>query len=498
MIYGRYVQWGKPLETDKKEPITPETNEEPPSAAPSTPDQEIALGLHHNDGNLVVRFAENDLEAWADFIPPLGEGQPLKADSIAAILERLNITYGIDWELILKSSMDCNLDHRTIKNVRIARGDPPEEEVPAYFEIDPSFRKWPPLPDGDVPRIDWKELSPFIIVKKGQVLARQRPSKKGKEGKNIHGLPIPKTLRAVESAVAGLNTRVENGAIVAARDGRLLEKGKELNVEEVLEVKGSVDYATGNIVFPGDVIIDGLVADGFKIYSGGSIVSKQTLDATDVNAKKDLIVAGGLIGRGKASIKVGGTLRTKFIQNCKVACRGKISVGATIINSQIYTLDSLDLGDKGRIVGGEIYAVRGLKTGSIGKEKGNGTKIHCGVDFTAQQRLDRQNENLRLLSSKIAKLREFLQGLSPEAGDFKKATALLEELKKEQNTCSNTIVDLLNRLNADEQAVIEVFGEVVPGTLIEICHIAYFVDTTLKRVRFRLDKNQGKLVHQSL
>ncbi len=486
------------METEKNEPITPKTDKESPSTAPGTPTQEIALGLHHNDGNLVVRFTENDLEAWADFIPPVGDGQPLNPDYIAAILERLNITYGIDWDLILKSSMDCNLDHRPIKNVLIAHGDPPEEEIPAYFEIDPSFRKWPPLPDGDVPRIDWKELSPFIIVKKGQVLARQRASVKGKEGKNIHGLPIPKTVRAVESAVGGLNTRLENGAIVATRDGRLLEKGKELNVEEVLEVKGSVDYATGNIIFPGDVIIDGLVADGFKVYSGGSIVSKQTLDASDVNAKKDLLVAGGLIGRGQASIKVGGTLRTKFIQNCKVACRGKISVGATIINSQIYTLDSLDLGDKGKIVGGEIFAVRGLRTGSIGKEKGNGTKIHCGVDFTAQQRLDKQNENLRVLSSKIAKLRDMLKGRAPDDGDFKKATALLEELKKQQNACSNAIVDLLNRLNADEQAVVEVFGEVVPGTLIEICHIAYFVDTTLKRVRFRLDKNQGKLVHQSL
>lgn len=486
------------METEKKEPIESKTNEEPPSAAPGRSTQEIAMGLHHNDGNLVVRFAENDLEAWADFIPPVGEGQPLNPDYISAILERLNITYGFDWDLILKSNMDCNLDHRPIKNVRIARGDPPEEEVPAYFEIDPSFRKWPPLPDGDVPRIDWKEISPFIIVKKGQVLARQRAIKRGKEGKNIHGLPIPKTVRAVESVSAGLNTRLENGDIVAARDGRLLEKGKELHVEEVLEVKGSVDYATGNIVFPGDVIIDGLVADGFKVYSGGSIVSKQTLDATDVNAKKDLLVAGGLIGRGRASIKVGGTLRTKFIQNCKVACRGKISVGSTIINSQIYTLDSLDLSDKGRIVGGEIFAVRGLRTGSIGKEQGNGTKIHCGVDFTIQQRLDKQNENLRLLSSKIAKLREILKGYAPEDGKVKKVTALLDELKTEQNTCSSAIVDLLNRLNADEQAVVEVFGEIVPGTLIEICHIAYFVDTTLKRVRFRLDKNQGKLVHQSL
>ena len=106
----------------------------------------------------------------------------------------------------------------------------------------------------------------------------------------------------------------------------------------------------------------------------GSIVSKQTFDATDVVAKKDLIVAGGIVGRVQASIKVGGCLRAKFIQNCRVASRGSIIVGAAVVNSRIYTLEKLDLGDKGRIIGGEIFAVQGVRALGIGSESGIGTK----------------------------------------------------------------------------------------------------------------------------
>jgi len=460
--------------------------------------QETFLGAHHNDGSLVINFSIDELEAKADFIPPMGEGQPLTPDYISAILERVNIVYGVNWEQIQDAALQCNLDHHIVRDVIIARGDPAREEVTEYFEVDPQFRKWPTLPDGDVPRIDWRELSPFIVVKKDQILARLIPLVKGTEGKNIHGTAIPKTIRHPEGATSGKNTRTQSDSIIASCDGRLIEAGKELVVEEVLAVNGSVGYKTGHIIFPGDVIIDGPVADGFKVYSGGSIVSKQTFDATDVIAKKDLLIAGGLIGRGPASIKVGGMLRAKFIQNCHVACRGSIAVGSAIINSKIYTLEKLDLGDKGRIVGGEIFAVHGIRAAGIGNEGGRSVKMHCGIDFTAQQELDKLNGQLWILSQKQTKLRELMKNEGIDSSKDSKETSAFRRFDEEREKCSLRISSLLGRLNADEEAIIEVSGEIALGTLIEICHIALFVDKLLRKVRFRLDKKQGKLIHEPL
>lgn len=469
--------------------------EERAEQLPAQAEKTTILGSAKDDGTLSIAFSENDMEARADFFPPVGAGQALTPDYIASMLDRLNIVVGVDWELIQNSALECNLNRKPIRDVVIARGTPPVEEVREYFETNPAFRKWPLLPDGNVPRVDYREISPFVLVKKGQILAKLRPKKEGKDGRNVHGDPIPKTFAKPESASGGPNTRVVGDAIVASCDGRLVEKGTELTVEEILEVKGSVGYKTGHIMFPGDVVIAGTVADGFKVYAGGSIVSKQTFDATDVVAKKDLIVAGGVVGRAQASLKVGGCIRAKFIQNCRVASRGPVIIGAAVINSRIYTMDKLDLGDKGRIVGGEIFAVQGVRAAGIGSESGASTKIHCGVDFTVQQDLDKANEQMRVYTQKQAKLRE-LMAQDAEADPAK--AALDEKLREAIAKLALRASNLLGALDSNDQAVVEVSGEIRPGTLIEICHVAFFADQTFKKVRFRLDKSFGRVVHENL
>lgn len=455
------------------------------------------VGVRKEDGTIELRFDAAGLEVRADFFPPAADGQALTPDYLSSVFERMGLAYGVDWDAVQEAALSCNLDRRPVKDVLIAKGDLPVEEVTEYFEVDPSFRQWPRLPDGDVPRIDYRELSPFVVVRKDQVLARQRPRVAGREGRDVHGNVVPAPSRKPESAKPGPNTRIEGNAILATCAGRLVENGKELAVEEVLVVKGEVGYKTGHIVFPGDVYIDGNVADGFKIYAGGSLVSKQSMDATDVVVKKDLVVAGGLIGRGRASIKAGGTLRAKFIQNCHVACRGDVMAASAVVNSQIYTLKALDLGDKGRIVGGEIFAVRGVRAAAIGHETSRNAKIHCGVDFTVQQEIDRRNELLRVGNYKLSRLRDKIK--AEGAGSLLNGTplsAIEKKLEEELSRVGFEIADLLGKLDAFDEAVVEVSGEVARGTLIEICHVALFVEEPVKKSRFRLDKAQGRIVRE--
>jgi len=457
-------------------------------------EQPIYLGSRRDDGTMEVRFGEKDLEARADFHPPIGNGQPLSPDYITTILERLNIVHGIDWDRVQEAALECNLNRFPVRDVLIAKGDSPVVDVAEYFEADPAFRNWPIMPEGDLPRIDYREMSPFILVKKSQILAKLHKKTEGKEGKDVHGNPIPFEYEHPEGAKSGPNTYVAEDAIVAACEGRLVENKSELSVEETLQIKGTVGYKTGHIVFPGDVLINGTVADGFKVYSGGSIISKQTFDATEVIAKKDLLIAGGLIGRGAASVRVGGSTRVKFIQNCRVACRGPIIVASGVINSHIYTLDKLDLGDKGKIIGGEIFAIKGVRAAAIGKEAGPATKIHCGVDFTAQQDLDKNSERMRIISMKLGKVRELVKA-PPDDTDY---VALEKRFADELARLGAQSGVLLRRLDVDDKAVVEISGEVCPGTLIEICHIAYFTEQTFKKIRFRLEKAQGRLIHEPL
>ncbi|MDR2134559.1 MAG: FapA family protein [Treponema sp.] len=473
-------------------------NKKPEEESPKSPagPQAILTG-NKNDGNLIVSFAGNDLEARADFIPPGSGGKPLAQEFVSQILDRLNIVYGVQWDLIQEAMMDCNLNHRQIKDVVIARGDSPTAEVAEYFERNPHLGRAEKPAEGNA-RVDHRSYSPFVIVKKNQTLAKLRPRRAGKEGKNVRGVSLPFEYIRPEGVSGGANTRVEGNFIIANINGQLVESGKVLSVQESLVIKGAVGYGTGNIIFPGDVFIDGPVSDGFKIYSGGSVNIKQTFDVTDVITRGDLNVAGGIIGRGPALVKVGGAIKTKFIENCRVAARKTISVESEIINSSVFTLENISMGDKGIILGGDVYAVHGIKTGSIGKKSGKATRIHCGIDFTVQQQKEKNNNQLHILAAKLAKLRELLE--APETGGEKRAKMeeLIRRLEAEQRAASVKVSDLMSRINADENAAVEVSGEIVPGTLIEICQIALFVSEPLRRIRIRLDKAGGKLLSESL
>jgi cytochrome c556 len=171
-------------------------------------------------------------------------------------------------------------------------------------------------------------------------------------------------------------------------------------------------------------------------------------------------------------------------------------------------MEKLETGEKGTILGGEIYAVQGIRAGSIGKKSGKTTHIHCGVDFTALQEKEKLNYNLRIIGAKLTKLRELseaeqalLQG-SDDGAEKSEKKAKIEEtikhLEEEQNKTTAAITAVLGRLNTFDSAAVEVLGEVAPGTLIEICQIALFVTEPLRHVRIHLDRGLGKLISEPL
>jgi len=450
---------------------------------------------NENDGKITLSFLNNNLEVRGDFFPPMGNGSPISPEYIKALLEQFKITHGVNHEEIEKARSDCTSEYRIIRDVLVARGEAPVNEVLEYTQINPYLTQFN-TPDSGGSSVDHRVRSPFIIVRKDMALAKQKSRKPGKDGKDIHGQIMAHGTVRPEGVSGGDNTRMEGPLLLSNINGQMVVSGKVVSVRESLVITGPVGYGTGNIIFPGDVEIEGPVSDGFKIHSGGTITIKQTFDVTEAVTKKDLNVAGGIIGRGQAFIKVGGALKTKFIENCQVAVRQSISVDLEIINSKVFTLETLEMGDRGRIVGGEIYAVKGIRAGNIGKKTGKAAQLHCGVDFTLEQEKERNNGILRLLAAKLNRLRELME--DPNLTDEKKVKieTLRLRLEEEQMKTQAKITELLGKINTYANAVVEIKGEIVEGTVIEICQAALFVTTPLKKVRIRLEN--GKLVTEKL
>lgn len=441
------------------------------------------------DGYIELSVSDDAMAAIANLYPPVGDGQILTPDYAATLLSRLGIGAGVDWDALNEAILGVNTERKAILSFKVASGVAPVNErsesvVPAGRFVG-GFK---PLGDED-PSVDWKSVSALTLVRKDEAIAEVLPARAGVLGSDVFGVPLPFGKDPASSYGLGKNVERRGDQIVAMCDGRLTLDSKRIAVEETLVIAGDVDYRVGHIMFPGDVLIQGGVAAGFKVYSGGSIAIQQTMDAFDVSAKKDLTCAQGLIGKDQGFVRVGGALKAKFIENARVAVRGDADVPGSIVGSRLYVLGRLNMGDKGRIVGGETYATHGVRCGWIGGATRPATLVNVGMDFTMQQKLDRGNAGLRELAVRIARLDHILKARADDSVSRQR-----DELRKKAEALARSLEELAKLVDVDESAAVEARSGVHPGVVISICHITITIEQALKKARFSLNRSANKIV----
>lgn len=441
------------------------------------------------DGWAELTISADKMTVRATIHPPVSGGYFLNAQQIFAKLDELEINHGILFEIIQNAVLDANSKKKPVKNIIIAKGDPVVSEIPEHFV----FRKdlvEKKMDLQDVNQVDWHEISAFTIVQFKEPLAKRIEIRYGQEGKNIYGENVPFHTEKIKMYSAGQNVIEHKTGLFAGKHGRLsLNDAGVASIEDVLVLQKGVDFKTGNINFPGDVILQGKIADGFKIFTGGSLVSSDVIDVTDIVCKKDLITQSGIEGGGKGSARVGGSVQTRYIQNCRLAARGDITVTGSIVQSKIYTMNSIVMADSSKLVGSECIAIGNVLAFDIGNLRGSRTHIRCGTDFTIQQELDIANEQLKILTLKLKQAEEVVQMEPlPDLLEF------IEEAKAKKVEISNRISTFLPRIDTNDAAYIEVRGTIYPGSELEICHVAFSITKAMKQQVFRLDKTKGLIV----
>ena len=451
-----------------------------------------SLSSARNDGRIFLSFSDDDMEAFADFFPAAFHGKPLDMDYAKSLLERLNIQHGVFWDHIENTIRECNASGKPVKKVLIARGNIPVDEVNEYFRLEDSARKAPPRFEEGA-QTNYRAFSPYIIVQQGQCLASLRAAVAGIRGRTVHGDIIEYKSALQPSLSAGKNTRIEGNKIFSDIAGQLVIKKNLLQVEPNLVITGAVGYATGDINFPGDVVLAGAVNDGFRISTGASLMVREKLDVTDVIVKKDLIVSGGMIGRGRALVKVSGNVKARFVQNCRLACKKSVSIAAEIINSTVYTMESVDLGSKGTILGGEIFAFNSIIAGRVGKERSSPVKIRLGVDWTLRQEIEQNHNLMRMIRAKLAKTAEYHASPEISAAQKIKLGSIVTRLKDEYEKCELKKIELEKRYIVNPHAYLSCAYSVAEGTIVEICGVELVITEPLKKVRLALDETTGRI-----
>ncbi len=442
------------------------------------------------DGLLEISISPDGMSATADFLPEIGAGRPITQDYVESLLETREVLYGVEWELIQETIFQVTTDKRSKHDVVIAHGKPPRPERPEYYKVIGSDH----LRDdstGTKDRVDYKSQSRLSVVQAGQMIARKIPAQEGDPGYNIRGEEIPFSIEHVPSAVPGKNTREVKDKIVATVGGQLIQSERDFHVEDRIEISGAVGYETGSIEFPGDVVLKGDVQDGFHIWSGGNIEAYVTVDVSQVFCRRDFTSKGGLVGRGgKGLLRAGGRVQARFIGNCAVQSKSSVYVKDYVYHSRVSALDRLAMGKNGKIIGGTTTAAQGLRCKQLGNKAGITTVVRAGMDFVTERRHEVTRTKLEELSVRMSKLRAQLGGNDPTDRQLD----ILNRIEEARMKLTEQLATLIARLDINEEALIEVDGDVFPGVVVQICRATYTVEEPMAKVRFCLEKRTGRVV----
>lgn len=435
-----------------------------------------------------ITFSSDEYKAYADFIPASGEGAKLTIGYVKSVISEAGIKYGIDWEIIDSTILFCNNNNKSRSGVKIATGKEPVKELPSYWKLEEKFFHHAIGLDQESLKVDYKERSPFIMVKKGELIARKVAGTKGVPGLSVKNKPIKFKKKKMVQFSPGRNTLEHEGKLLASTSGRYeVSDSRVININDTLHIEGDVDYSTGNISFAKDVIIDGEIKDGFKVAVGGSLYCKSNLDASDILCRKDLIIDKGVIGRGTGLIRAGGKIEARFVENSDIESQTGIIIEKNVMNSKVFTLGYLELGEKGSIVSSHVTAELGVKTFNLGKPGSQNSEIKLGYSFVDKRSLKSLTQRLQVLNTKLEKLKK------PGAKMTDKKQVLIEQINSVISKGEEELKEKERALYKYPTATLSVFGKVYPGNTVTICGVKYSVTEEKQKVKFYLNKESNRI-----
>ena len=356
-------------------------------------------------------------------------------------------------------------------------------------------------PKSDVKgNIDYKELNLVQNVKKGDKLAEVTPPEKGAEGCTIFGKKVAPKEGVKPTLPKGENTYPDPNnpdILLAEIDGAAKLKGFLVNVEPAFQIKGDVDFETGNIEFVGSVVVGGDVKNGFMIKAKGDIQVNGVVEDAIIEAGGDVLIKMGFIGRGEGKIVAQGKVTANYCVGENIISEGDINIIEYVMHSKIQTKGKLFVKDKkGLIVGGECYAVKGIEANTIGNESYTATSVVAGIDkeIGEQLRLKRaylwkNAENITEIDKvikKIQRLRLVKKDLPPDRIELLDTMAKVREKKLEiRDKLAAEIKELESRTKGCGDSTVKVFDTVYPGVTVTICNRHLSVKEPLKGVLYK-------------
>lgn len=443
---------------------------------------------------LLVEISDDELKAYLTILYPPEGGKVITIKNICEEMAKQKIVYGLQEDILA----DVLKKEKFNTPFLVAQGIPPKNGEDAKINF--KFKKNKAFQFKEVGgRIDFKEMSPIEIIKKDEVIAVKTPPTSGQLGITVTGKVIPAQPGKDIPFPKGKNIEVSSDGLElrATTSGRLIFSQDRVDIDPLYNIDGNVDYSTGNIDFPGTVVIKGDVLGGFRVKAGGDVIIGGCVENAYIEAKRDIRVENGILGKNEGSLRALGNIVAKYIEHSTVDSAGDVIVSESIIHSYVNAKHKVVVGGRlGVILGGRIRAGLEIQTKTVGSWTEVPTELEVGLDPQAREMIhhlaneitqDKEKfHQLKLGIKTLLNLKASCDGkLPPEKEELLTAHLKAQDLLMERlRDATERITALQKRLSLDKGGQISVSNIVYPGVKITIHHTTMHILEEYKYVTF--------------
>ncbi len=443
-------------------------------------------------------------------IYPTKSGKIPKYDDISEALHNARILTRLEQKKIEEQLAGIDSEHPRLARILVGQGREPitghEEYYIPLLEIKKKAGEI--LSDG---RIDFKETGSIIEVVKGQEILKRVPAIKPTDGFDVFGDRLTGEIKVHEGFYKGVNI-VQSGKdeniFVSSIDGCLAINRKEISVEPVVVIPGDVNYDMGNIDFNGSVHVRGSVLTGFTVKATGDINIEKIVEDAHIEAKGDITVKMGIVGKRMVRIIAGGNVTAKYLLNAKVEAAGEIIIEDSIINSDVFSNKKVSVISKhGKIIGGKTTALYDIIVNVAGAIHETETQLSVGRNlfiekelFSVQKEITKWRDNIAEVMRQLKA--NFGETVFENPKDFvaqlpslrkKKCLLLLKELSNSNKELKRNIElakEIQDRLKLEKEPHVIIKEKAYPGTVINIKKSVRKIDKAMDNVKFYEDSEE--------
>ncbi len=425
------------------------------------------------DSKLEIEISEDKFSASITISPSMHGGKNLTKENVLDLLSANGIKFGINENLISDLIEKGKFFLKTI----IAVGTKPTPPQNSFIKLNFESSNKPTLIEDVEGKVDFKEINMIKNVKQESLIAEKIDSKPGSKGKNIFGdLIDPDEPKEIEWKL-GENVFLddEKRKLFSKIAGRpVVERDTTIKVDEVCYLE-NVDYSTGNVDFPGTIIVEGTVADNFTLRTKGSLIIKKSVGRVFLFAEKDIVLSGGVMGRNGGVIESLQDVYAKFVEQGNIKAGKSIFIEEASMHSDLVAGESITIkGGRGELIGGEAIAGKKISVSKLGAIVETKTNLVVGLPPEILQELRKMKaeiisfeEILKKAEGTIAKLTDPRKELNKDEKEMLKRLYEVQKKYKSLLENSNTQYEtIVNSYESDGEAYVEIEKSIFPKVTI--------------------------------